>query len=342
MNFTGMRVKKAIKWVLTSRNPGLLLRRTILRAVGYTIPSQLWIGVTLRCQCKCKHCVVFESDHDRENQQELKTEEIKRIINEAKANYIPSVVFFGGEPLLRSDIAELVAYSTSLSLNSILFTNGILLDHDTIQKLRNAGISQFNVSIDSSDPESHNAYRRYQGCFEKAVDGIRLALGEGIRCSIWTYASKNDVQQNNLSDLKKIISLGRELRVNNVFILFPIAGGRWSNELDLMLNAEEREKVRELYDPPFVLLEFPNEHSPCKAGTHLLYVNIHGEVTGCPCIEHTFGNILEQPLRSILWRFKKKIKTLGLRGCGECIINKEGVLERIGLKRVMKYKPSNT
>ena len=63
------------------------------------------------------------------------------------------MTFLGGDPLLRSNLLELVGHATGLGLRTSVDTNGYLLDEATVLKLKDAGIGNINVSIDSADRE---------------------------------------------------------------------------------------------------------------------------------------------------------------------------------------------
>lgn len=254
----------------------------------------------------------------------LSTDEFKKIILEAKSCQIPEIVFFGGEPLVNEDIINLIDYTTSLGLESVIFTNGILLTEKMVNDLKKAGLKRCNISLDSSSAAVHDMVRRYDGCFEKAIEGLKQLLKAGIKCSIWTYASKNDVRDNNLADLKKLISTAKTLGVDNIMILFPMAAGNWAGETEdgVLLNAEEREKVRKLFNPPFVNMEFPTENSECTGGKHFIYVSPEGDIYPCPSIPLTLGNIRTNSLKEILKKMDKKMLKYQINKRGECIANK--------------------
>lgn len=303
----------------------LSIKRKIFKAMGYSIPAQLWIGVTYKCQCNCSHCCVVNSTCNKPNLVELSTEEIKRTIREAKDCCIPRIIFFGGEPLLRADTLNLISYTSSLHLESVLFSNGILLTEKKVEELKKAGITKCNVSLDSSYPEVHDRLRGYNGCHAKAVAGIRNIVKAGVSCSIWTYVSREDVRDNDLMDLKNLINMARDLGVDNIMILFPMAAGNWLNNRGVLLTAEEREKVRKVYAPPFVNMEFPTDNDYCIGGKYFIYINPYGDISPCPVIDNSFANVRQQSLHRILRRWRKNMDKYASCLTGQCIVNVAGV-----------------
>ncbi len=298
----------------------LFLRRLLILATGRRVPVQLWLGVTHRCQCRCLHCFVGEQLNSREP--ELTAGEIREVIDIARKAGVIELIFFGGEPLLRGDTVEHVAYARSRGLLPTVYTNGILLDEPMVRELKRAGLNRCNVSLDSADPGVHDAKRSHPGCWERAVAGLERLVSHDITANIWTYAAKEEVRDNGMKDLRNIISLGRELGVGSVVILFPIASGNWSCATDEVLTLEEREKVRTLWDPPFVHLEHPTESTMCTAGRRFLYVSPQGELIACPCIPFSYGNIRTDDFMKLVRRVTADMCQYYDRLLGECIMQK--------------------
>ncbi len=297
----------------------LYVRREILRQFDPLVPRQLWLGVTYRCQCRCVHC--FLGPKLNNNKDEMSSEAIFSLIREAKCLGFLEIIFFGGEPLLRKDISELVKYASERGLLTSLITNGVLLDNEKAKELKEAGLSICNVSLDSASSKEHNSLRGLEACFEKAVEGINHVLSNGIKCSIFTYAKTDDVREGSLEDLRALISLGRSLGIWKMIILFPMASGNWICGTEHMFTKEEREKVRALHNPPFTVMEFPREDGQCKAGKRMIYITPQGDVSPCPAIPDFFGNATKESMISTLKRLNKEFIDLKPKECGECMMN---------------------
>ncbi len=285
---------------------------------GGHVPIQLWIGVTYRCQCKCIHCCLGPALN--QGQPELSTRRIIDLISEARSLSVMGLVFFGGEPLLREDIVELVAHTRERGLLPTLFTNGLLLTPDKVKALKRAGLARCNISIDSSDPERHDRLRGIPGCHRQAVEGARSVAAEHINCTIWTYVSKEDVQ-NGLIDLRGMARLAEETGVDRLIVLFPIAAGNWlCGWEDKVLTREERNVVRELEFPSYVQLEFPREEGYCRAGREFAYISPQGDLTPCATIPFSYGNINREPLSAIMSRLAVDVKKYFMRSWGRCVL----------------------
>lgn len=296
----------------------LYIRRQARKLVGRASPIQLWLGMTYRCQCRCVHCC--QGPYLGSDVSELSEEQFRQLIDVARRLGALEVVFFGGEPLLRRDTISLIAYARRRGMLSHLFTNGILLDEERTRALKEAGLFRVNISIDAADAEEHDERRRLPGCYEKAIAGIRRLVALNIRCIIWTYASKRDVAQKNMSDLEGVVALGKELGVNGVYVCFPVATGNWACGQHEMLTLEERGRVRVFQSDPFVELEFPEETSPCRGGIRMLYVSPDGRLSPCPCIPYIYGDVRKEPLDTIAKRMWKEMRRYQREAGGQCIM----------------------
>ncbi len=262
-----------------------------------SVPTFMTLAPTFRCQLRCVHC--YAEGRAREDHNELTTSEIKSVCDQAKELGLLQVTFSGGEPLLREDLPELVRHAHDIGLLTRISTNGWLLEPEVVARLKEAGLTQCGVSIDSADPEVHDGLRGVPGAYQKAVEGIRNLRDAGILCQINTYAAKRNIA----GGVKKIITLARELGALSVYIFFPMAVGRWEGATDEMLSAEDRARARELQDLTFVHVEVPTPRSTCPLFMRsLLYVSAIGDVTPCPFVPYVLGNIRERPLRDVWLR----------------------------------------
>jgi MoaA/NifB/PqqE/SkfB family radical SAM enzyme len=113
------------------------------------------------------------------------------------------IAFEGGEPLLRKDLVEILAFSRSLPLHTSLITNGTLLESriDEISPYINGAIY---VSLDGLE-KTHETIRGVSGCFKKAVRGINAAQ-EKVAVTISTT-----IMADNVHEIEDIVKLAKEL-----------------------------------------------------------------------------------------------------------------------------------
>ena len=72
-------------------------------------------------------------------EEELSTEEAKTLLDQIARAGFKIMIFSGGEPLMRSDILELLRHATARGLRSVFGTNGTLITEEKAQALKAAG-----------------------------------------------------------------------------------------------------------------------------------------------------------------------------------------------------------
>jgi MoaA/NifB/PqqE/SkfB family radical SAM enzyme len=266
------------------------------RALGKRIPIYATVALTFRCQCRCVHC--YAEGRQDTGRVELTTAQFRDVLRQLADLGVIRVAFSGGEPMLRSDLAELVAFATELGMLTRISTNGFLVNRERLAELRGAGLTQCGISIDSADPDVHDRLRGLPGAFDRAIEGLRLVREFGIEPEILTYASRANVTDG----LEAILALGRRLGVSSAFLFFPVASGKWESALGEVLSDDERARVRALQDLSHVHVEMPTDDARCCVFQHsVLYISPYGDVMPCPFTPYAAGNVLRAPLADI-WR----------------------------------------
>ena len=111
------------------------------------VPIVMSWNVTRECNMKCSHCYINATEEKLYN--ELSTQEGKELIDQICQVSKPLLILSGGEPLLRSDIYELISYGASKGVKIGLGSNGSLIDDVVAAKLKAAGIATVSISLDS-------------------------------------------------------------------------------------------------------------------------------------------------------------------------------------------------
>src|ERR1035437_8508200 len=113
------------------------------------------------------------------------------------------VAFEGGEPLLRKDLVDILAFSRSLPLHTSLITNGTLLESriDEIAPFINGVVY---VSLDGLE-KTHDEIRGVNGCFKEAIRGVAAAT-QRVPVTINTT-----ILGENLNEIEDMVRLAKEL-----------------------------------------------------------------------------------------------------------------------------------
>lgn len=144
-------------------------RQAVLQRQAFR-PLLVKIKLIFGCNLRCEMC-----NHWREPRQGLlPMQRFEEILGELAALGCRKVHLSGGEPLLRSQVPELVAHADQLGLRVTLTTNGTLVDKDLARGLIQAGLRGVNISIDSPVRKIHDQLRGIEGAWKKAGKAVQL------------------------------------------------------------------------------------------------------------------------------------------------------------------------
>lgn len=190
----------------------------ILQDRLYRPMKDLRISVTDRCNFRCSYCMpkeIFGDDYVFLPRDELLTfEEMERLAKIFESFGVRKIRLTGGEPLMRRNIDELV--KKLLTLNNIkdvgLTTNGVLLKQYG-QKLKDAGLTRLNISLDALD---ENLFGNLNGRGIKSsfiLENIQFAQNLGFEVKV------NMVVQKNVND-QEIIPMAKYFKEQGITLRF--------------------------------------------------------------------------------------------------------------------------
>jgi MoaA/NifB/PqqE/SkfB family radical SAM enzyme len=278
--------------------------------------KELFISCSHACNANCVHC--YEKFSHEMLSRSLTSGQVRSAVDQLVELGGYQVFYCSGEFLLRSDALDQIAYARSRDLAVSITSNGMLLDAPTVAAIDEAGVTKLIVSLDSADASRHDELRGVEGCFESAVNGIRLALERKVLTEIWTYVSRS-----NPGELRAIALLGEELGVDSVFVFFPLLSGHFFDKPEENLTREERDRHRREFNrSPVVMLEFPDEGDHCRGGgAYHINVMPSGHVTYCPAVPYSYGHIDSRSLRDCLVDIRRDRRRLAHCCRGQCPVN---------------------
>jgi pseudo-rSAM protein/SPASM domain protein len=203
-------------------------------------PVVVW-NTTKQCNLYCSHC--YAGAESVAAPGELTTEEGKDLLDDLAEYGAPVVLFSGGEPLVREDLAELVSYADDQGIRPVLSTNGTLLNRERARELRDAGLKYAGVSVDGL-PERNDEFRGQEGAFEAALNGIHACQDVGLKTGL-----RYTITEMNAPDLEGVVDLLSDEGVDRFCFYHLDYGGRGADISDVDLTPEKRrEAVRRLCD----------------------------------------------------------------------------------------------
>lgn len=298
------------------------------------VPLVVSWNVTAKCNLKCAHCYINAKDTKLPN--ELSTEGAKMLIHQIIEVSRPLLILSGGEPLLREDIYEIIRYGADRGLRMGMGSNGILIDDEVSRRLKDAGMETVAISLDSSIPDRHDEFRGVKGCWDHAVNAIKALKKSRIQVQV-----NCTVTPQNYDEIDNIMSLAEDLSVENFHLFFLVPTGRGTGLKDITPRMYEdmisstlaktrkyKLDVKPSCAPQFMRVakeqgvDMSRWVRGCMAGLYYCRIYPSGEVTPCPYMPLTVGNVREKSFKDI-WFNSEVFKSLRdfdkLKGkCGKC------------------------
>jgi radical SAM protein len=197
--------------------------------------------ITRACAYACVHCranAQHQPDPD-----EMTTDQCLRLVDRLAAFGSPILVFTGGDPMMRRDLFDLIAYATEKGLRcSLTPTATALPTVERLKKAMNAGIRRIALSLDAPDADVHDSFRQVKGSWERTIRILHNAQAVGLSAQVNTTVSRH-----NLHLLEEMVPFVEEVGAVQWSVFFLVPTGRAQTEW--MISPEEHEKVFNwLYD----------------------------------------------------------------------------------------------
>lgn len=200
-------------------------------------PIVVW-STTRSCNLNCVHC--YTDSANKKYSGELSTDEGLALIDDLAAFGIPSLLFSGGEPLMRKDLFELIEHASKKEIRPVLSTNGTLIDRNNARSLKDAGIVYVGISLDGME-ETNDLFRGQKGAFARAMKGFENCVAVGQRVGLRLTLTKK-----NFEDLHAIFDFIEREGINRACFYHLVYSGRGGNLFADDLSHEQSRKAMDI------------------------------------------------------------------------------------------------
>ena len=262
------------------------------------IPKNFIWECTRGCNLSCKHCGSSPGDMI---EGELTTDEAKNLIDQIADMSFIFLTITGGEPLMRSDIFELINYATMKGISVTLCTNGSLIDKKTADRLFESGLKCASISIDGCK-EFHDENRC--GTYEKTLSAVDYLKNKAI-----TVFASIMISNENLKMLPEVHRTASDHGIERLDVHIPQEQGRAKENkitldkdklIDAIIFANQMEdsKSKVFLDDGFGVY---NNRFGCDAARSSMFVSADGVIRPCISFPENFGNIRTEKLTDV-WK----------------------------------------
>ena len=264
------------------------------KALGRPLSSTF--EITGCCNFSCKMCYVHNCAVTNEN--DLTTAQWKAIADELKRAGVLFLLITGGEPLLRSDFAEIYEYAKKCGFEVSVNTNGSLITDEHIELFKKYPPARVNVSLYGAKEETYFAFTGTEGNCEKVKNNIIKLKNNGVQTKV-----NMSVTNFNKNDMEKVHAFTKEndLHLQCACYMFPAARLNRDNcrpsakeaaenavRYDLLRYTEEEMKNRIEAINSLDLSKFGEAYRTedcdpmlCRGGTASCWITHEGNLTPC-------------------------------------------------------------
>lgn len=296
---------------------------SVVRLDGEGKPLWLVFELTYRCPLKCPWCS-NPVDYACNGAGELSTEEWKRVLREGRELGALQLGFTGGEPMLRDDLEELVAEAHRLGYYTNLITSGIGLTEERLRVLKEAGLNQIQLSLQSNERALTDML-----VGARAFD-LKIRAAHMIKAFGFPMVLNVPVFRQNIDQVDDILALAEQIGVD--YLEFAnIQYYNWAliNRDELMptrtqIEAAEqavqaaRERLGDRMTIYFVIPDYYEERpKACMNGWGAIHLTIAPDGVAMPCQEARTITGLDFPSvreKSLAWLWNESPTFRKFRG----------------------------
>lgn len=302
--------------------------------VAFSAPLYIAWELTHRCNAQCVHCY-SASGPTAATATDLTTQEALEIIDDLAESGLLVLAFSGGEPMLRADWRDLVAHAVGRGLSVNIGTNGSTVTPRIADELRDLGVTSVTVSIDSDNPEVHDAFRGLAGLWSRATNAIRLLADRNVRAVAGFTPTRL-----NWNDGRNVVDLAYALGARAANLSEYVPAGRGGLDLALApaelhqvlldwieLREQYRGRMDVIWHDCRVGMLVPDDEKRryvgCGAGRLVARILPDGTVTPCVFLPTVIGSLRDERFRgmwsrSVLLRQFRQRSGQVTGNCGDC------------------------
>lgn len=203
-------------------------------------PVVIW-NLIRRCNLLCKHCYSISGDTDFPG--ELSTQQVFGVMDDLKRFRVPVLILSGGEPLLRPDIFEISHRAKDMGFYTGLSSNGTLVSAENIKKIAAVHYDYVGISLDGIGA-THDAFRRREGSFDEALNGLRMCRDNGIKTGM-----RFTMTADNAGEFPKLLDLMEREEIDKFYLSHLVYAGRGNkNRGDDARRSFTRQMMDVLFD----------------------------------------------------------------------------------------------
>ena len=280
----------------------------------------------------------------KDDPNQVSTEEWKRFIGslEGLLDGPRELVFSGGEPLLRKDTLELIRFGTDRGFKTLMPSNAYLIDEDMAKKIMDSGLKETFVSLDSTNPKTHDFLRGVNGSHERVIRAFENLRKHCPDLKIGIITVISGVNYTEVIDLIKwvknsgfisgiyfqAIAKPFFVHLDNNWHTQEGHGFLWPKDISSIHSVldeliEMRKNGYPIHNFPLQLKIFKTyfkdptkraRRATCYLGDYVINTDPSGNISLC-CFMEPMGNIRKDDIKSLWFSEKARLMRSQMHNC---------------------------
>ena len=275
-----------------------------------TPPLWLLAELTYQCPLHCPYC--SNPVNMEETFNELTTSQWKKVFKEAREMGAVQLGFSGGEPLLRKDLEELVAYARELGFYTNLITSGIGMTEKRIARLKDSGLDHIQLSFQSANAEVNDLIGHKRHSFKQKLNIAKL-----VKAYNYPMVLNFCITAQNIHEIEEVMALSTELKADFVELAtVQYYGWAYENREHLLPTQSQLEEAEQAINryrdqqcggPKFMFVTpdyYENRPKACMNGWGTTFLTVTPDGSALPChsakiLPLTFPNVKDSSVQHI-------------------------------------------
>jgi radical SAM protein with 4Fe4S-binding SPASM domain len=311
------------------------------------VPLGGTVELTRRCNNRCKHCYNnLPATDSRALAEELRTDELIRILDEVAAAGCVWLLLTGGEIFLRPDFFDIYGHAKQKGLLLTLFTNGTLITPRAADHLARYRPFSIEITLYGATRETYERVTGTPGSFGQCLRGISHLRDRGLPLKL--KATLSTLNRHEIREMKRFAEndLGLPFRFDALLNARcdrspgPLAV-RLPPEEVVLLDLSDPERAEALRDFARTQRGHASDGShgnslyPCGGGAHSFAIDPYGRLRACAIspdegfdlragsFQEGWGRFLAQVREQTIDRTTKCLRCSLRLLCGMCPANGE-------------------
>ena len=261
------------------------------------------------CNFQCTHCSAeYYMDrhlekvlHVKDERPKMSMDDVRRLSKEADDLGLARFVITGGEPLVMRDFDAVVEAIDPDRHYIIVDSNGWFLDDKRARHLKSIGVEKLQLSLDSMIEAEHDQFRNKPGSYKRVLRAIDACVGADLNLILSTVLVKG---RGRSPEFREMCRFATDRGIG-LYVSYAKPTGSCTQHPELVIEKEDADVVRELEKEFKVFTHMTPSYGSfkgCITVKGIITVTSTMEVTPCPYIDMSFGNLRETSLKEVIAR----------------------------------------